>query len=297
MSTWPFAAANFPFFPLKQMRKPYASSGSICALVGFHDTFYDAGSSRVFIHSCSAVHLKLPRSLHLVPCGLPFKFFVPFFIMMLSSGRTVRWMLCVAGYLCHSTGYFYTPPRSRLNCLFFDAILSGPHVQRTPSSICPFPYAEGYTLSASRAAGGEPPLLKVHIGDTHLCTNSAARAAGGETPLLNVQRGDMHLCINSAARAAGGEPPPLKAPRALRAPRKCRSSSGPGGHTPLSQLHRCGTVLGIRRSMSCCLGPASGSALVPDALPARTHTHTLRHPWACQYGTPVHLFHARLYLP
>ena len=30
---------------------------------------------------------------------------------------------------------------------------------------------------------------------------------------------------------------------------------------------------------------------------ARSHTHTLRHPWACQCGTPVHLFHARLYLP
>ena len=168
-----------------------------------------------------------------------FAFFVPFFIMMLSSGRTVRLMLCAAGYLCHSTGYFYTPPRSRLNCLFFDAILSGPHVPRTPSSICPFPYAEGYTLSASRAAGGEPPLLKVHIGDTHLCTNSAARAAGGETPLLKVQRGDitvMHLCINSAARAAGGEPPPLEAPwrhapaqvphleRPRRAPPACLSA-------------------------------------------------------------------------
>ena len=129
--------------------------------------------------------------------------------MMLSSGRTVRLMLCAAGYLCHSTGYFYTPPRSRLNCLFFDAILSGPHVPRTPSSICPFPYAEGYTLSASRAAGGEPPL---------------------------VQRGDMHLCINSAARAAGGEPPPLEAPwrhapaqvphleRPRRAPPACLSA-------------------------------------------------------------------------
>ena len=111
---------------------------------------------------------------------------------------------------------------------------------------------------------------------------------GGIAP--PVQRGAAHPRTNPAARAAGGEPPPLKAPRALRAPRKCRSSSGPGGHTPLSQLHRCGTVLGIRRSMSCCLGPASGSALVSDALPARTHTHTLRHPWACQYGAPVHFF-------
>ena len=120
--------------------------------------------------------------------------------------------------------------------MFFDAILSGSHVPRTPSSICPFPYAEGYTLSASRAAGGEQPLLKVHIGDTHLCTNYAARAAGGETPLLNVQRGDMHLCINSAARAAGGEPPPLEAPwrhapaqvpqleRPRRAPPACLSA-------------------------------------------------------------------------
>ncbi len=95
---------------------------------------------------------------------------------------------------------------------------------------------------------------------------------GGIAP--PVQRGAAHPRTNPAARAAGGEPPPLKALRALRAPRKCRSSSGPGGHTPLSQPHRCGTVLDIRRSMSCCLGPASGPALVPDALPARAHTPT-----------------------
>jgi len=97
------------------------------------------------------------------------------------------------------------------------------------------PCAQGYTLSASRAAGGESPLLKVHIGDMHLCTNSAARAAGGETPLLKVQIGDMHLCTNSAARAAGGETPPLDAPwrhapaqaplleRPMRAPPACLS--------------------------------------------------------------------------
>ena len=175
---------------------------------------------------------------------------------MLSSGRTVRLMLCAAGYLCHSTGYFYTPPRSRLNCLFFDAILSGPHVPRTPSSICPFPYAEGYTLSASRAAGGEPPLLKVHIGDTHLCTNSAARAAGGETPLLNAQRGGMHLNINSAARAAQAG-----TPRVSLSPVRSARYSLPVAARPTASAW----------------GSASGSALVPYALPAHTFRDTLGH--------------------
>ena len=205
-----------------------------------------------------------------------FAFFVPFFIMMLSSGRTVRWMLCAAGYLCHSTGYFYTPPRSRLNCLFFDAILSGPHVPRTPSSICPFSYAEGYTLSASRAAGGEPPLLKVHIGDTHLCTNSAARAAGGETPLLKVQIGGMHLCTNSAARAAGGETPPLDAPW-RHAPAQAPHHERPRRAPPrLSQsVHSARYSLPVAaRPTASARGPASGSALVPYALPARTRTLT-----------------------
>ena len=55
---------------LRQMRKPYASLGSICLLVDFHDAFYDASSSRASIHSiqtmllavlsyifCPAVHL------------------------------------------------------------------------------------------------------------------------------------------------------------------------------------------------------------------------------------------------
>ena len=111
-----------------------------------------------------------------------------------------------------------------------------------------FPCAQGYTLSASRAAGGEPPLLKAHIGVMHLCTNSAARAAGGETPLLKVQIGGMHLCTNSAARAAGGETPPLDAPwrhapaqaphheRPRRAPPACLSLYARRGTRYLSQL-------------------------------------------------------------
>ena len=46
-------------------------------------------------------------------------------------------------------------------------------------------------ISASHAAGGEPPL-PMHSGATHPCTNSAARAAGGESPPLRAHLGDPH---------------------------------------------------------------------------------------------------------
>ena len=128
----------------------------------------------------------------------------------------------------------------------------------------------------SRLSGGPTRSVHASVLPSPVLTRAYSfRISSGRGGIASpVQRGAAHPRTNPAARAAGGEPPPLKAPRALRAPRKCRSSSGPGGRTPLSQLHRCGTVLGIRRSMSCCLGPASGSALVPDALPARAHTLT-----------------------
>ena len=139
-------------------------------------------------------------------------------------------------------------------------------MSRTPSSICPFPYAEGYTLSASRAAGGEPPLLKVHIGDTHLCTNSAARAAGGKRPLW-------------------------KRPGAMR-PRKCRISSGPGGHPPpVSQPCTLGEVLVTCRSSPYCLSVGVSVWLRSRAL-RTAGTHFSRHPWACQCGTPARVFYA-----
>ena len=175
---------------------------------------------------------------------------------MLSSGRTVRWMLSMCCGM--SLSYFYTPPRSRLNCLFFDAILSGPHVPRTPSSICPFPYAEGYTLSASRAAGGEPPLLKVHIGDTHLCTNSAARAAGGEPPPLE-----------APWRHAPAQVPQLERPR--RAPPACLSALyARRGTRYLSQL--------------ALLPQRGGQRLAPLSCP--THCRRAR--------APSHTFHDTL---
>ena len=106
--------------------------------------------------------------------------------------------------------------------VLLDAILSGPH---TLSSICPFPYtmdagclfySDGFRtcrvvappcyldhsfvptintcsshISASHAAGGEPPL-PMHSGATHPCTNSAARAAGGESPPLRAHLGHSH---------------------------------------------------------------------------------------------------------
>ena len=137
-------------------------------------------------------------------------------------------------------------------------------------------FSEHIAGCPSRLSGGPTRSVHASVLPSPVLTRAysfrISSGRGGIAP--PVQRGAAHPRTNPAARAAGGEPPPLKAPRALRAPRKCRSSSGPGGRTPLSQLHRCGTVLGIRRSMSCCLGPASGSALVPDALPARAHTLT-----------------------
>ena len=241
---------------------------------------------------------------------------------MLSSVRTVRWMLSGAGYLCRTAGYLYTRPG------WFQ-----PHVLASSLPLCarchrPF-WHSLHALYAARAGHVLPhlPARYAHphshpaappwfflgayrwlslstVGGPHpfracKCVTVTCAHESILFPHLERQGGNRPSCAercraprtNPAARAAGGEPPPLKAPRALRAPRKCRSSSGPGGHTPLSQPHRCGTVLGIRRSMSCW-----GQLLAPPS--CRTHcrrAHTLT--WACQCGTPVHLFHARLYLP
>ena len=83
-------------------------------------------------------------------------------------------------------------------------------------------------LSADTIMPGRhhPLMSTVNTSPAHF---PAFHAAGGEPPLL-MHSGATHPCTNSAARAAGGESPPL------RTPRKCRSSSGPGGHTPLSFL-------------------------------------------------------------
>ena len=82
-------------------------------------------------------------------------------------------------------------------------MLGGPRSAHANAHLC----SREHTFSASRAAGGEPPLLKVHSGVIHPRTNSAARAAGGEPPLLEVHSGVIHPRTNSAARAAGGESP------------------------------------------------------------------------------------------
>jgi hypothetical protein len=85
-------------------------------------------------------------------------------------------------------------------------------MSRTPDDrLSAHPIRRGVHFSASRAAGGEPPLLKVHIGDTHLCTNSAARAAGGEPPPLE-----------APWRHAPAQVPQLERPR--RAPPACLSA-------------------------------------------------------------------------
>ena len=146
------------------------------------------------------------------------------------------------------------------------------HRLSAPCAICPFSYAEGYTLSASRAAGGEPPLLKV-------------------------QRGDMHLCINSAARAAGGGTAPsgsALAPcaRASAATRAAQAGTPRLSFSPVRSA-RYSLPVAARFSASAWES-ASGSALVPYALPARARslTHFSRHPWAGQCGTPARIFYA-----
>ena len=298
---------TFPFSPLqlRQMRKPYASFGSICLLVGFHDAFlrcqFVAG-----VHSFDPNHA--PALLYFLPCyavhlqvvaasGTMFVFFVCFFFaMMLSSGRTVRWMLSGAGYLCRTAGYLYTrlgwfQPHVHASslplcagchgpfCLSLHALYAAcaghvlPHLSARYAHPHSHPAVPPLVLSRSiiagcpsRLSGGPTRSVHANVLPSPVLTRAhsfrISSGRGGIAP--PVQRGAAHPRTNPAARAAGGEPPPLKAPRAPRAPRKCRSSSGPGGRTPLSQLHRCGTVLGIRRSMSCCLGPASGS---------HTHSH------------------------
>ena len=83
-------------------------------------------------------------------------------------------------------------------------------------------------ISASHAAGGEPPL-PMHSGATHPCTNSAARAAGGESPPLRAHLGDPH---------------PAQVPQ-LERPRRA--------HAPLSQSHKC-----------TCLTPCTPHICIPS---------------------------------
>ena len=105
-------------------------------------------------------------------------------------------------------------PWPHAGCLFYSDGF------RTCRIVAPFGYSFVPTIntcsthiSASHAAGGEPPLL-MHRGATHPCTNSAARAAGGETPPLRAHLGDPH---------------PAQVPQ-LERPRRA--------HAPLSQSHK-----------------------------------------------------------
>ena len=220
---------------------------------------------------------------------------------MMLSGRTVRWMLSGAGYLCRTAGYLYTrlgwfQPHVHASCLPFChgpfchslhalyAACAGHVLPHLPARYAhphshpaapPWFFLGAYRWSSLSTVGGTHPFRACK------CVTVTCAHESILFPHLERQGGNRPSCAerccaprtNPAARAAGGEPPPLKAPRALRAPRKCRSSSGPGGHTPLSQLHRCGTVLGIHRSMSCW-----GQLLAPPS--CRTHcrrAHTLTH--------------------
>ena len=105
-------------------------------------------------------------------------------------------------------------PWPHAGCLFYSDGF------RTCRIVAPFGYSFVPTIntcsthiSASHAAGGEPPLL-MHRGATHPCTNSAARAAGGEKPPL---------------RAHLGDPQPAQVPQ-LERPRRA--------HAPLTQSHK-----------------------------------------------------------
>ncbi len=167
-----------------------------------------------------------------------------------------------------------------------------------PSSCSTVVLSRSISLVVPLGALSGGPTLSVHANVlpspvlTRAYSVRISSGRGGIAP--PVQRGAAHSHTNPAARAAGGEPPHLKAPRALRASRKCSSSSGPGGHTPVSAPQA-----GAARylvSVACCLGQLLAPTLCPtNCRRAHTHTHTLRHHWACQCGTSVHLFHARLF--
>ena len=95
-------------------------------------------------------------------------------------------------------------------------------MSRTPDDrLSAHPIRRGVHFSASRAAGGEPPLLKVHIGDTHLCTNSAARAAGGEPPPLEAPWRHAPAQVPQLERPRRA-PPPVSQPCILYARRGTR---------------------------------------------------------------------------
>ena len=89
-------------------------------------------------------------------------------------------------------------------CFFVDAFL---RLQTFPFSRASPTYTFSAHISASHAAGGEPPL-PMHSGATHPCTNSAARAAGGESPPLRAHLGDPHPA----------QVPQLERPRRAHAP-------------------------------------------------------------------------------
>ena len=137
--------------------------------------------------------------------------------MMLSSGRTVRWMLSGAGYLCRTAGYLYTrlgwfQPHVHASSLPLCPGCHGPFVivyllstlcmcrACATSSFCPLctpaQPSSCSTVVLSRSISlvvpldcrGAPPVPCMQMCYRHLCsrehTLSASRAAGGESPLL-----------------------------------------------------------------------------------------------------------------
>jgi hypothetical protein len=245
---------------------------------------------------------------------------------MLSSGRTVRWMLSGAGYLCRTAGYLYT----RLG--WFQ-----PHVHASSLPLCHGPFCHSLHALYATCAGHVLPHLSARYAHPH--SHPAAppwfflgayrwlslSTDGGPHPFrackcVTVTCAHESILFPHLERQGGNRP---SCAERCRAPsHKPRSSSGRGGTAPsesapgatrpaqVPQLER------PRRAYPPVSAPQvrhgtwypSQHVLLPGAsfwlrprarrtAGARSHTHTLRHPWACQCGTPVHLFHARLYLP
>ena len=223
----------------------------------------------------------------------------------LSSGRTVRWMLSGAGYLCRTAGFLYT----RLECFQLHV-----HASSLPLCAgCHGPFCHSHMLSTLHVPG-MCYLIFLHVMHTRTAiqllhrgsfsghiAGCPSRLSGGPTrsvhanvlpsPVLTraysfrissgrggiappVQRGAAHPRTNPAARAAGGGTAPSESAPGATRPAQVPQLERPRRAPPLSQPHMRGTALPVAACPAAWSQPASGSALVPDALPARAHTLT-----------------------
>lgn len=180
---------TFRFLPLqlRQMRKHYASLGSICLLVGFHDAFYDASSSQASC-SCSLIFfallctskLSLHRRCHFaldaidhfvivymlstlhVP-GMCYLIFLP-----VMHTRTAIQLLHRGSFSEHIAG---CPSR-----------LSGGPTRSVHANVLPSPVlTRAYSFRISSGRGGIAP--PVQRGAAHLAQTPQLERQGGNRPL------------------------------------------------------------------------------------------------------------------